>query len=75
MADIINMMSNYKYDENVIAEAKEKLACHIEPPKAMPAGDAADRSAGESSSKGGDQTDFIDENGKVLLTQMTAAGG
>ena len=56
-------------DEKKLAEAKEKLACHISPP--------GERKASSESSAvaGGPQTDFIDENGKVLLTRMTAAGG
>ena len=43
-------------DEKTLQEAKEKLACHIEPPKPL-------------------VQDFVDSEGKVLLTQMTAAGG
>ena len=43
-------------DENTIREAKEKLACHIEPPEPK-------------------APDFVDDSGKVLLTQMTSAGG
>ena len=43
-------------DDKILQEAKEKLACHIEPPK--PAA-----------------LDFVDSKGKVLLTQMTSAGG
>ena len=54
-------MLSYKYmgkelDEKTIREAKEKLACHIEPPKPK-------------------ALDFVDSSGKVLLTQMTSAGG
>ena len=55
---IILKMNNKHIDENRIAEAKEKLACHIGP--------------GESKRL---QSDYIDDKGKVLLTQMTAAGG
>ena len=47
-------MSNTTIDEKKLAEAKEKLACHIEPPKP--------------------RTEIRDD-GRVLLTQMTAAGG
>ena len=43
-------------DDKILQEAKEKLACHIEPPKPL-------------------VQDFVDSDGKVLLTQMTAAGG
>ena len=78
-----------KIDEKKIAEAKEKLACHILPPGEHPEGAAADSpwlkamsdaasdsgSPESSAAASGAQTDFIDENGKVLLTRMTAAGG
>jgi hypothetical protein len=43
-------------DDKILQEAKEKLACHIEPPKPK-------------------APDFVDSKGKVLLTQMTTAGG
>ncbi len=43
-------------DDKILQEAKEKLACHIEPPKPK-------------------VPDFVDSKGKVLLTQMTTAGG
>ncbi len=43
-------------DDKTLQEAKEKLACHIEPPKPK-------------------APDFVDHTGKVLLTQMTTAGG
>ena len=45
-----------KIDDKTLQEAKEKLACHIEPPKPK-------------------APDFVDSTGKVLLTQMTSAGG
>ncbi len=66
-------MSN-KIDEQKLKEAKEKLACHIEPPKPK----TEDKPKSEVLSCAGSpvgQADFIDENGKVLLTQMTSAGG
>ena len=81
-------MDNNTIDEKKLAEAKEKLACHILPPghhddapdspwmAAM--ADAEKGSApsdASNSASGGAQTDFIDANGKVLLTQMTSAGG
>jgi len=56
-------MDNNDFEKNKIDEAKEKLACHI-----------GDNKSGHGDVVGA-QTDFIDENGKVLLTQMTAAGG
>jgi hypothetical protein len=56
-------MSEDAKTKNKIDEAKEKLACHI-----------GDNKSAHSDIEGA-QTDFIDENGKVLLTQMTAAGG
>ncbi|MBR3125605.1 MAG: hypothetical protein IKF42_09370 [Mogibacterium sp.] len=43
-------------DDKTLQEAKEKLACHIEPPKPK-------------------TPDFVDSTGKILLTQMTTAGG
>ena len=43
-------------DDKTLQEAKEKLACHIEPPKPK-------------------APSFVDQTGKVLLTQMTTAGG
>ena len=52
---ILNNMGN-KIDDKILQEAKEKLACHIEPPKPK-------------------APDFVDSTGKVLLTQMTSAGG
>ena len=59
-------------DDKKLKEAKEKLACHIEPPKQK--ADSSARPA-SSCSISGAQADFIDENGKVLLTRMTSAGG
>ena len=43
-------------DDKTLQDAKEKLACHIEPPK-------------QKAQMSDAQT------GKVLLTQMTSAGG
>ena len=57
-------------DEKTLKEAKEKLACKIEP-TTFSDGSA---SAAASHASGG-QADFIDSAGKVLLTQMTSAGG
>ena len=64
-------MSNEINEEN-LKEAKEKLACHIEPP-----GKKAESSAQSASSCSVPeaQADFIDEHGNVLLTRMTSAGG
>lgn len=81
-------MDNNTIDEKKLAEAKEKLACHIMPPgqhddtpdspwmKAM--ADAEKESVPSDASNaasGGSQTDFITADGRVLLTQMTTAGG
>ena len=67
-------MSNKKeVDDKKITEAKEKLACHIEPPKQKAEGGSAQPAS--SCSISGAQADFIDENGRVLLTRMTSAGG
>ena len=57
-------------DEKTLREAKEKLACKIEP---ATYGDGS--AAGGSSRASGGQADFIDTTGKVMLTQMTSAGG
>ncbi len=59
-----------KIDEKTLKEAKEKLACKIEP---AAYGDGS--ASGSSSHASGGQADLIDETGKVLLTQMTSAGG
>ena len=65
--DFTNQLLNNPYAvsvaKNKIDEARAKLACHI-----------GDRNCAADEIKGA-QADFIDENGKVLLTQMTAAGG
>ena len=63
-------MDNNTIDEKKLAEAKEKLACHIVPPSQR----TESQSASHASS-GGAQTNFIADDGRVLLTQMTAAGG
>lgn len=57
-------------DDKTLQEAKEKLACKIEP---AAYGDGS--VTGVSSCATGGQADFIDQTGKVLLTQMTSAGG
>ena len=65
-------------DEKTLREAKEKLACKIEPATYADAD-----SAGVSSHASGNvqskpvpaQPDFIGPNGEVFLTRMTAAGG
>ena len=64
-------MSNEINDEK-LKEAKEKLACHIEPPKHK--SESSSQTA-SSCSISGASADFIDENGNVLLTRMTSAGG
>ena len=66
------MGMDFNTDEKKLKEAKEKLACHIEPPHQRAGGGAQPAS---SCSSAGGQADFIDENGKVLLTRMTSAGG
>ena len=57
-------------DEKTLKEAKEKLACKIEP---TTYGDGT--ASGGSLHVSGGQADFIDSTGKVMLTQMTSAGG
>ena len=61
-------------DQKKLAEAMEKLACHIEPPGHRQS-EADTVQPASSCSADGPRADFIDENGKVLLTRMTAAGG
>ena len=60
-------------DEKKLKEAKEKLACHIRPPEHK--SESRGSQAASSCSASGAQADFIDENGNVLLTRMTSAGG
>ena len=71
---MISVSMGNEINEEKLAEAREKLACHIEPPKQHK---AESESAQPASSCGisGSQADFIDETGKVLLTRMTSAGG
>ncbi|MBR2705850.1 MAG: hypothetical protein IKE74_01260 [Mogibacterium sp.] len=64
---------NNEIDEKKLKEAKEKLACHIEPPKKN--AESSGPQAASSCGGPGAQADFIDENGNVLLTRMTSAGG
>lgn len=56
--------------EEKLREAKDKLACHIQPP-----GQAAhtDGSCGQDTAAAGES--FIDPDGTVHLTRMTTAGG
>ena len=57
-------------DDKTLQEAKEKLACKIEP---ATYGDG--NTAGGSSCAAEGQSGFINTTGKVLLTQLTSAGG
>ena len=61
-------------DDKTLQEAKEKLACHIEPPGHAAQSKTSGDTGGVSCAPGG-QGSFIDPTGKVLLTQMTTAGG
>ena len=56
-------MSDDTKTKNKIEEAREKLACHIRPPKS---GSSEGAASADSTEIGGAQTDFIDESGKVL---------
>ena len=60
-------------NEEKLKEAKEKLACHIRPPENKSENSSSQPASSCGSS--GAQADFIDENGNVLLTRMTSAGG
>lgn len=65
-------------DEKKLAEAKEKLACKIEPTTFTDGGISSAASAGSDHGAGktaAAQDDFIGENGEVYLTRMTSAGG
>ena len=57
-------------DDKILQDAKEKLACRIEPATYADA-----NGAGGFSCATAGQADFIDTKGKVLLTRMTSAGG
>ena len=57
-------------DDKTLQEAKEKLACKIEPSTYTDG-----NTAGGSSCAPGGQAAFIDPTGKVMLTRMTSAGG
>lgn len=61
------MSNEFNIDDNKLREAKEKLACHIEPPKAH-AAPSTESSCGTSAPA------FMDGD-KVKLTQLTTAGG
>ena len=64
-------MSDYTdyIDENKLTAAKEKLACHIQPPGSHASGGNSCTEADPG------QDDFIDADGNVFLTRMTTAGG
>ena len=62
-------------DEKKLAEAMEKLACHIEPPGHKTGGGGSGSDAGAACAAPDTGDDFIDQNGRVLLTRMTSAGG
>ena len=67
---IIYAIMGKEIDEKTLAAAKEKLACKIEP---ATYGDGS--ASGASSHAPAGPQNFIDPSGKVLLTQMTSAGG
>ena len=63
-------------DEKTLQEAKEKLACKIEPATFSDGSVTAASSDAQSSKVTSvPQSDFIDPDGKVRLTRMTTAGG
>ncbi|MBR0399630.1 MAG: hypothetical protein IJH95_02280 [Mogibacterium sp.] len=57
-----------KISEEKLKEAKEKLACHIQPPG------QSSHAAGSSAVTAAEEP-FIDPDGTVHLTRMTTAGG
>ena len=70
-------MSN-TIDENKLREAKEKLACKIEPTKyayGTAAGNSLHAADTEIQKPQTAPDGFIGANGEVLLTRMTTAGG
>lgn len=64
-------------DEKKLNEAKKKLACKIKPAEYVSMSAAGGVSNACDSMPGSRQVqpDYIDQNGKVLLTRMTSAGG
>lgn len=79
-------MKTKKLDDERIRQAKEKLACKIEPPAVHAAKKAAREAAaaesgscetsGSCSISGSDGSPGIyGEDGRIRLTQMTTAGG
>lgn len=66
------MSDNSNIDENKLREAKEKLACHIQPPSAHA---TAAQPALEEVSSCGSACSVAMPSEKVRLTQMTSAGG
>jgi len=72
MIECFRDMSN-EINEEKLKEAKEKLACHIRPPEHK--SESSSSRTASSCGTSGAQADFIDENGNVLLTRMTSAGG
>lgn len=67
-------MGKDKISDQKLNEAREKLACHIAPPKTSSEAGAGAKTVSCAGTPIG-EADFIDENGKVLLTRMTSAGG
>ena len=63
-------MADSTIDERKIAEARQKLACHIAPPE-----HASSDEGGPGGRASRAQDDFLGEDGRVYLTRMTAAGG
>ena len=63
-------MTDNKISSEKLAEAKEKLACHIKPP-----GHADNSGAGASGVISRPQNSFMDEAGRIYMTRMTDAGG
>ena len=64
-------------DEKTLQEAKEKLACKIEPAKFSDGSVSAGSSHAAESTQVKPQAgnDFIGPGGQVFLTRMTTAGG
>ncbi len=66
------MSNSSNIDEQKLIEAKEKLACHIQPPSAHA---SAAKNVQEDASSCGSACSAAMPSEKVRLTQMTSAGG
>lgn len=66
-----DIKNNNTISEEALAAAREKLACHIQPPGAHKAPETPDNSEASC----GSSCSIQPAGGTVRLTQMTSAGG